>query len=258
MSDLETDSAAEKRTATEDVVPEPSEKRSGVAQIPYLKVFGPDIGVFEFNLLNRETTLIGRSPAADIRLPHARVEPDHAAIVLEEDEYILRDKGTDAGTVVNGARTEAHVLQHGDSVQIGLYLLQFRTHATLPGADAAAQQAKLLLRAPYSLLPSTMRMRYRCLKAAPERLFRTGDTLKVGHGGLLVPTDAPLVDTLCLEIQLAWPNGTVRRFLGENVGPITAKGTHWMCLKLHRVSRELHEKTVAEGEPGEWVTVLAT
>jgi hypothetical protein len=224
---------------------------------PYLKVFGPDVGVFEYELPARLVT-IGRSPEADIQLPNPRVSRAHATITCEADGFVLQDAGSTAGTVVNGQPTDRHELRHGDTIQIGLYILEFRTHGVLPGAVEAAAQAKLLLRGKYCLLPSIMRLRYRPLSIAPKEVFRTGDTLKIGHGGLLIPTANPPGDSLCLELQLSWPTGAARCYLGEVVGVVEKQGIHWICVKLHTVPKHTHEATVDAGQPGTWVEVVAT
>ena len=230
------------------------------ARIPYLKVFGPDIGVFEFSLLDRTNTIIGCSPAADIRLPSSKIMPDHARVRLEGEKYIVEEGLHEGEFTVNGKPAQNQELRHGDSVQIGFYMLQFRTHPLLPGADEAAAQAKLLLRAEFCLLPSTMRLRYRLLDAVPDKIFVSGDTLKVGHGGLLVPTPEAPDDCRCMELHLSWPNGASRRFLGENVGPIFEESTktHWMCVKLHSVKKPVYDAVVSTSQPGEWVEVIET
>lgn len=230
------------------------------ARIPYLKVFGPDIGVFEFSLLDRSTTIIGCSPAADIRLPNTQVMPDHARVRKDGEVYTIEEGVHEGEFTVNGKAAKTHELRHGDSIQIAFYMLQFRTHPLLPGADEAAAQAKLMLRAEFCLLPSTMRLRYRLLDAVPDKIFASGDTLKVGHGGLLVPTPQAPDDCRCMELHMSWPNGASRRFLGENVGPIYEETTqtHWMCVKLHSVKKPVYDAVVAAGKPGEWVEVVET
>jgi pSer/pThr/pTyr-binding forkhead associated (FHA) protein len=224
---------------------------------PYLKVFGPDIGVFDYDL-PQAPIVIGRSEDAELRLPHPRVSETHATINYANGKFIISDSGSELGFTVNKKRVESHILRHGDSVQISLYVLQFRTHPALPGATAAAAKAKLLLRAEYGVLPSTIRLRYRTLAAAPEEIFKAGDTLRVGHGGLLIPTSSLPEDSLCLELHLAWPTQVSKRFLGENMGAVEEEGMHWMCVKLHSVTKTVYEATVGRGEPGPWVDVIAT
>lgn len=226
-------------------------------QGPYLKVFGPDTGVFDFFLPYGSVT-IGRSDHADIWLPHHTVSRVHATISLDDGEYVLEDANSNYGTLVNNKRVQSHILKHGDSVQISLYVLQFRTHPTLPGASSAAAKAKLLLRTKFCLLPSTMRLKFRTLEVSPREIFRPGDTLKIGHGGLLIPTSVAPGNTVCLELQLFWPNHQSKRYLGEVMGVFEEESTHWMCVKLHAVPKEVHEAIVNAGQPGLWADVMAT
>lgn len=224
---------------------------------PYLQVFGPDTGVFDFYLPFGSVT-IGRSDHADIWLPHHTVSRVHATISLDSNEYVIEDANSNYGTIVNNRRVESHVLRHGDSIQISLYVLQFRTHPALPGASAAAAKARMLLRSKFCLLPSAMRLKFRTLEVAPREIFRPGDTLKIGHGGLLIPTPTPPADTVCLELQLFWPNNKSKRYLGEIIGVIPGEVTNWMCVKLHTVPAEVHETIVTAAHPGLWADVVAT
>jgi hypothetical protein len=224
---------------------------------PYLQVFGPDTGVFEFYLPYGSVT-VGRSDHADIWLPHNTVSRVHATVSYDNGEYVLEDANSNFGTTVNNKRIESHVLRHGDSIQISLYVLQYRTHAALPGASAAAAQARLLLRSKFGLLPSTMRLRLRPLEVAPSEIFRAGDTLTIGHGGLLIPAIHPPEKAACLELQLFWPNNQTKRYLGEILGIVEEKGTKWMCVKLHMVPKEIHEVVIAAAKLGAWSEVAPT
>jgi hypothetical protein len=224
---------------------------------PYLQIFGPDIGVFEFYLPDGTIT-IGRSEHANIRLPHHTVSRVHATMVPIEGGYLLEDANSNYGTTVNKKRVDTHTLRHGDSIQISLYVLQFRTHPTLPGAAEAAARAKLMLRSEFCLLPSTMRLKFRKLVVDPREIFRRGDTLRIGHGGLLIPTPSAEGFTASLELQLLWPTGQSKRYLGEILGVFPAQSTNWMCVKLHTVPKDIHKVIVAAAEAGQWMEVTPT
>ncbi len=224
---------------------------------PYLQIFGPDTGVFEY-CLGDGTITIGRSDNAHVRLPHHSVSRVHALLAYRENQYVIEDAGSNYGVVVNSKRIQSHVLQHGDTMQISLYVLQFRTHPVPPGASAASARAKFLLRTEFCMLPSTMRLQYRPLNASPKEVFRSGDTLRVGHGGLLIPTENDPGETVCLELSLCWPSQQTKCYLGEVMGVIQEAGLHWLCVKLHSVPTDIHEAVLAGGDPGEWVSVRAT
>jgi hypothetical protein len=225
-------------------------------QSPYLKVSGPDIGVFEFELPDRMVT-IGCSEQADIRFPHHCVSRNHATIRCDDGRYTLENADPHQGIVVNGQRTERRLLAHGDCIVIASYVLEFRTHAELPGAAAAAARAKLLLREEYPTLPSNVQFKYRMLEVAPQGVFRSGDTLRIGCGGLLIPTPLSPDDCMCLELDVLWPNQTSERYLGEIVGVILEESTHWMCVKLHAVPKETHDAIMHGTRPGAWVHVAS-
>ena len=224
---------------------------------PYLKAFGPDIGVVE-QVLTDQPIAIGRADASDMLLPDQRVSRAHARVTFEGGQYVLEDVGSSSGTIVNRTSVERHVLSHGDRVQIGPYVLEFRTHPAQPGAQAAAARAKRMLQADYSVLPSGIRLRYRTTGTMPDAIFRTGDTLRIGQGGLLVPADTPPGDCMCLEVELAWARGKTKSYLGEVVGVIQEEGVDWMCVKLHTVSKQTYASTVDEAEAGPWVEVRPT
>lgn len=224
---------------------------------PYLNVFGADIGVIEFELSDK-TVNIGRAEQADIRLPDPRVSRAHAKITYSQGKYLLEDVGSNSGTTVNRKGIQSHTLNHGDSAEIGSYVVQFRTHRALPGAAAAAKRAQLLLQSQFSVLPSGMRLRFRELEVAAGDLFESGDTLRIGQSGLLIPMPEPPGDCTCLDLHLSWSGGRSKRYLGEVVGVIEEESTHWICVKLHTVSREVHQATVEGGQPGQWLDVVST
>jgi hypothetical protein len=224
---------------------------------PYLKLFGVDIGVSEFEL-HKRTITIGRSSNNDLQLPNRAVSRGHATITHQGDEYTLIDANSTSGTTVNGEPVESRVLQHGDTIGIAMYLLQFCTYREQQGVEEAAAQAKLLLRAEYCSLPSTMQVRYRLLEFGPMSAFESGNTLKIGQGGLLIPTSEPPSDGSCLELELTMGGGTTRQFLGEIMGIIHKGGTDWMCVKLHTISKRSHEVVVAGAKPGSWIDVPKT
>ena len=74
------------------------------------------------------TTSIGNNAKNTIVLFKDRlVGPNHCDIVLEGSKYVLVDKGTPMGTVVNGQRITRHVLRRGDTIAIGNSVMVFNT-----------------------------------------------------------------------------------------------------------------------------------
>ena len=106
----------------------------------------------------------------------------------------------------------------------------------------------------FRLFPGGVDIQYRILSIAAESTFRRGDTLQVGGGGVLLPVgDAP--DESCLELSLTGPDGRDNYFMGEIMGVIKDSEIDWMCLKLHRLSKQQHDVATATGSPGPWIEV---
>jgi hypothetical protein len=214
------------------------------------------MGVFEVDL-PQSTFTIGRADEADLTLPDQTVSRVHARIALDQGHCTLEDADSTHGTTVNGKRIQRQVLRHGDSIVIAMYQLEFRTHAELPGAAAAAARAKMLLRGEYCMLPSSAPLRFRILDIAPQDVFASGDTLELGCGGILIPIATPPDDGTCLELHITWPNQTSTDYLGEIQGVIHEESLHWLCVKLHSLPQEKHEATVECAQPGPWAEVLS-
>jgi len=69
--------------------------------------------------INKELLCIGRRTESDLRLVGSDVSREHAEIVKQNGDWILRDKGSRYGTYVNGEAVTEHKLSHGDRVQFG-------------------------------------------------------------------------------------------------------------------------------------------
>ena len=69
--------------------------------------------------INKALLCIGRRTESDLRLVGSDVSREHAEIVKQNGDWILRDKGSRYGTYVNGEAVTEHKLTHGDRVQFG-------------------------------------------------------------------------------------------------------------------------------------------
>jgi len=76
--------------------------------------------------------LIGRSPEVDIQLDAPDVSRKHAALKKVGDQYILEDLGSANGTFVNGQKTQSAVLNEGDLIEIGKFVLVFANGQVTP------------------------------------------------------------------------------------------------------------------------------
>jgi len=69
--------------------------------------------------LKRGTNVIGRAAPADIVVPVNAVSRIHAEIVCERGTFVLRDRGSTNGTLVDGRRITEARLEHGQEVRFG-------------------------------------------------------------------------------------------------------------------------------------------
>jgi pSer/pThr/pTyr-binding forkhead associated (FHA) protein len=86
-----------------------------------LCVTGPDAGCGYH--LDGAPTLIGRDPAAAIRLHGKGVSRRHARVHHDGDSFVLEDLGSRNGVRVNGKVATRHELRVGDQIQIGHTML---------------------------------------------------------------------------------------------------------------------------------------
>lgn len=97
------------------------------AKAAWLKVIRGEFEGKEY-LVFEGTTSIGNSGKNTIVLFKDKlVAPNHCDIVQEGNKYVLIDKGSPMGTVVNGMRITRHILKQGDAVAIGNSVLVFNT-----------------------------------------------------------------------------------------------------------------------------------
>ena len=82
---------------------------------------GPEIGTRY--TLHGNSVSVGRVPDNDIQLDDFTVSRQHAVLVRENQDWILRDLGSLNGTYVNNERVDECVVRHGDAVQIGRFHL---------------------------------------------------------------------------------------------------------------------------------------
>ncbi|HEV8700492.1 MAG TPA: GGDEF domain-containing protein [Candidatus Polarisedimenticolia bacterium] len=82
-------------------------------------------------LLRRRTTVLGRGPEADIRLPDDLASREHARVEVRWDRgkrnasFHLTDLGSTNGTLVNNRLVESTELRENDKIQIGMTVLKF-------------------------------------------------------------------------------------------------------------------------------------
>jgi len=86
--------------------------------LPYLKVLkGKDEGTIHYLLFKRIT--IGRDITNTFVLNDNRLSKSHCEILFKNHHFVLQDNMSTNGTICNGKRVEEHVLDFGDTVEIG-------------------------------------------------------------------------------------------------------------------------------------------
>jgi len=90
----------------------------------YLEVVkGPQVG--ERFFLEGDNIIIGRDPEVQLFLGDITVSREHAVIVRDGAEVLVRDLGSLNGTYLNDDIVEESLLKGGDIIQIGTFQLMF-------------------------------------------------------------------------------------------------------------------------------------
>lgn len=77
--------------------------------------------------LTKDRTTIGRRSHNDVVIDNLAVSGEHAVMVANGPDTYLEDLGSTNGTTVNGQPIKKHLLQSGDTVEIGKYRLRYQT-----------------------------------------------------------------------------------------------------------------------------------
>ncbi|MBX3272728.1 MAG: FHA domain-containing protein [Sandaracinaceae bacterium] len=102
--------------------------------------------VYEFD---QSRITLGRGRGADVRLPHRAVSVRHATIEHASRGYTIVDHETTNGTAVGGARVVAgrpKPLRHGDTIELGGFVITFLANVPITTATSAERTASLARR----------------------------------------------------------------------------------------------------------------
>lgn len=103
-------------------------------------------GVVEQEIaLTKERMTIGRRSHNDIVLSHPAVSGEHAVITTILDDAFLEDLHSTNGTFVNGQRIGKHILQHGDTIKLAKYRIEYVADGTRPQLASAQSDATVPL-----------------------------------------------------------------------------------------------------------------
>ncbi len=97
------------------------------AKAAWLKVIRGEFEGKEYLVFEGKTSIGNSGKNTIVLFKDKLVAPNHCEIIQEGNKYVLIDKGSPMGTVVNGMRITRHVLKQGDAIAIGNSVLVFNT-----------------------------------------------------------------------------------------------------------------------------------
>jgi len=97
------------------------------AKAAWLKVIRGEFEGKEYLVFEGKTSIGNSGKNTIVLFKDKLVAPNHCEIIQEGNKYVLVDKGSPMGTVVNGMRITRHVLKQGDAIAIGNSVLVFNT-----------------------------------------------------------------------------------------------------------------------------------
>jgi pSer/pThr/pTyr-binding forkhead associated (FHA) protein len=113
----------------------------------------------EVNLAKDRTT-IGRRSHNDVVIDNLAVSGEHAVVFRAGSEMYLEDLGSTNGTTVNGQPIKKHLLQSGDTVEVGKYKLRYLADGVEGAGDEVdVDTSQPLRREFYGPGPATIQVR---------------------------------------------------------------------------------------------------
>lgn len=97
------------------------------AKSAWLKVIRGEFEGKEYLIFPGTTSIGNNSKNTIVLFKDKLVGSHHCDIIMQGSKYVLRDCGTPMGTIVNGMKTDQHILRQGDAIAIGNSVLVFNT-----------------------------------------------------------------------------------------------------------------------------------
>lgn len=219
----------------------------------YLLVFDDTGEVKEVELPGKRL-IIGRDPeCSDYVLADPAVSRMHAMIFLNDGEYSLKDMDSAGGTFLNRRRIRSAVLKNGDSIQISSVVLEFKQPKDdRPNEESTHDTVSGIARR-FRILPSGMGLNCRVVQIPPIYVFNPGDTIMIGEGGILINSpQSNQLDDVILELELLWPDGRKKTFLGEIIQYFKGR----LCVKLHSVTHTDYERMLGNAKRSAWTQLV--
>ncbi len=182
-------------------------------------------------VIDKPSFSIGRRSSNDLHLTGTDVSREHAEIVHVDGRYVLRDRGSRSGTMVNGSRVTERPLSHGDRIRIG---------------QTAGAELVFLLEdtAPSEIRGPAVAGGFRQVAALLDALRALGSS-RVLDEVLLLVMDAAIVVTGAERgfIMLANQAGELELKLARLQGKVSLSGSRF------ETSRKIPEQVFASGQP---------
>ena len=225
--------------------------------MPILRVFNITEGVRDYVLCS-EQLVFGRDRSrVDVCVHDISVSRVHFKLFLRNGLYYIEDMDSSCGTLVNNRMVRTHKLSYGDHIQTGSTVCEFLAIDDGLADDLEQTDTVSELMTQYRSLPSRMQLSYRVLRVLSRALYRPGDTVIVGRGGILVKLELDPEDVnYVIELKIVWPDGTFKTFMGEIVAII--KKHELVCVKLHHIPEEKLNTILDKMERGCWNRVLVS
>ncbi len=220
--------------------------------MPYLRIFDGQQKSSEYELTKPEVVIGRNKDAVDILVDDPSVSLRHAVIKPYQELHMIEDAESRTGILVNGHPMPCSQLAHGVTIQVGPCVMEYRTDDQAKNeAQETGNPLMQNIRKKFSLLPQGVTLRFRVIPGKAEQLFKTGDTLDFGDGGVLLPMRQPLKRGQCLEVEITAKNGVPRSYAGEVLEILEDHATPEMCIKLHFVGKRKHAELTRDA--GDWV-----
>lgn len=221
--------------------------------MPYISIFDPSRGVYEFEL-TKERTVIGRKRSlCDCVIDDSTVSREHAEIYKEGDKYLIKNLSSSGGTVIDGFQEELFRLRDGVNIQIGQIVLEFKEGSPekkykIKGTSLTPEE----IRDMYLHLPHSLEVHGRYIEVDAANIFNTGDTVAFGKDGVKVSVpEMMLGEYNVLELEIKWPGGQMRTFFTEIID--FSREEKSVYLKFHKVAKESYDKIIEDNKCHEWI-----